>query len=395
MTWKCGFSVIEENFKDEKIQLFIDFWTERCGTGTSIDLETAQKGADSIYASQGLKAPEVCYWSSPVSMILAAETLKHGTKWVEKYYGKEIMLISNEYQKWLETLPFNFKKQKSRSVFENKFLAGANTLRNSWQPTLDKDIYQWVHVGLSAYYDRFFQDSSQQVIFHALNGALEANEHLYTKKTTGHPNPRFDVFNASEHCLYFAKQQIVAYAANLSIPESPEYGLRLLAKSCHTAILTETEFWVSGAAAIVEVNDRGEADCRSGPAVSFHDGSVLYAVNGFPVPEHYINADQNMELDSIPYNCGMREAFLECFGVKRYLAESNAVCVAKKRSSRLWNVNVANEVRSILEVDGKITKSPDGAGFHYYESYKKVKSFAEFEESLDENMSFTITNQLE
>jgi hypothetical protein len=394
MSWKCGFSVIEENFEDEKIQSVIDFWTERCGIGNSIDLDTVQKGANSIYARKGLKAPKICYWRSSVSMILAAETLKHGANWVEKNYGKEIMLISNEYQRWLETLPLNFKKRNSRKVFENKFLAGANTLRSSWQPALDKDIYQWVHIGLSNYYNRFFQDSSQQVIYHALNGALEANEHLYTKKMTGHPNPRLDVFNASEHCLYFAKQAIVAYAANLSIPDSPEYGLRLLAKGCHTAILTETECWVSGAAAMVEVNGRGEADCRSGPAVRFHDGSVLYAVNDFPVPELYINADQNMNLESIPYNCGMREAFLECFGVKRYLTESNAVCVAKKRSSQLWNVNVANEVRSILEVDGKITNSLDGAGIHYYESFKQVKSFAEFDDSFDEHMGFTITNQL-
>ncbi len=391
---QCMNDYIDKKFQSPEVQSIINFWTERCETGKSIDLETVKKGADCIYANHGLKTPEICYWSSPVSMILAAETLKNGRRWVEKYYGKEIMRISMEYQKWLEKLPFGFKKQKSSAVFENKFLAGAETLRNSWQPPLDKDIYQWVHGGLSDYYDRFFQDTSEHVIFHALNGALESNEYIYSRiMRSKAANPRCHVFNASEHCLYFAKQEIVANVANLSIPDFPEPGLKLLAKSCHSAILTEAECWVCDAAVVLEVNDRGGTECRSGPAVSFCDGSVLYAVNDFPVPESYIKYGENMELASIPYNSRMREAFLECFGVKRYLTESNAVCVAKKRGSRLWNVNVANEVRSILEVNGKITKSPDGPGIHYYESYKQVKTFTEFEESLDEHESFTITNQ--
>lgn len=387
----CMNEYIDNKFQSPEVQSIIDFWTDRIGKRINID--AAEKAASIIYAQHGLKAPEILCWESHISMELAAATLWSGIKYVERSYGKEIMDISNEYQKWLlslEVYPSAKPKKRSRKNLSK----GMNELRESWYPTLNLDTLKWVHGGLAEYYPRFFNHSCDSVDFHALHGALEPNEQLYSKNILTCNTMSCDEFNAPEQCLYFAKQDIVAYVSNLKIPDSVETGFRLLAKSCYTAILTENECWISAAPKTIKRNEDGEIDCRIGSAIHFNDNSELYAVNGFPVPEDYVSVPFEMELKDMPYNCGMRTAFLECFGVERYLTESNAVCVAKKRSSRLWNVNVANEVRSILEVDGKITKSPDGAGIHYYESYKQVKTFAEFDDSLDKDMSFTITNQL-
>lgn len=389
MRWKCGFSAIEENFKDEKIQSIIDFWTDQIGK--RINSDAAEKAASIIYAQHGLKAPEILCWESHISMELAIYTSWHGTKWVEQCYGKEIMEISNEYQKWLLSLEI-YPRTGPKKHRRKNLLKGMNELRESWYPTLNLDTLKWVHGGLAEYYPRFFNRSCDSVDFHALHGALEPNEQLYSKNILSDGTAKYYEFNAPEQCLYFAKQDIIAYLSNLKIPDSVETGFRLLAKSCYTAIVTDCEFWISAPPKIIKRNEDNEIDCRKGSAIQFNDNSELYAVNGFPVPEDYVSVPFEMELKDMPYNCGMRTAFLECFGVKRYLTESNAVCVAKKRSSRLWNVNVANEVRSILEVDGKISKSHDGAGTHYYESYMQVKTFAGFEESLDEHLSFTIAN---
>ena len=390
---QCMNDYIDKKFQSPEVQSIIDFWTDRIGKRINID--AAEKAASIIYAQHGLKAPEILCWESHISMELAINTSWHGTKWVEQCYGKEIMEISNEYQKWLLSLE-KYPRTGPKKHRRKNLLKGMNELRESWYPTLNLDTLKWVHGGLAEYYPRFFNHSCDSADFHALHGALEPNEQLYSKNILSSNTGTYVEFNAPEQCLYYAKQDIVAYVSNLKIPDSVETGFRLLAKSCYTAILTDCEFWISAAPNTIKRNKDNEIDCRNGSAIHFNDNSEIYAVNGFPVPEDYVSVPFEMELKDMPYNCGMRTAFLECYGVKRFLRDSEAECVAEDVEKRLWNLpaNVFGEVRSILEVDGSVVECYEGVGIHYYESFKQVKTFTEFEESLDKDSSFTITNQL-
>ena len=180
------------------------------------------------------------------------------------------------------------------------------------------------------------------------------------------------------------------------MPRCYETGFRLLAQCCYKGILTETDLWVCAAPKMIIRNLEDEVDCSRRAAVRFIDDSELYVVNGFPVPESYITEPEEMTLESMPYNCSMREAFLRCYGIKRFLIDSKAKCVDKDLGRRLWKLkpDACNTVRSILEIDGNVHESIDGPDIHYYESFKQASTFAEFEESLDEHASFTITNQL-
>ncbi len=386
-------SYIGEQFKDEKVQTIIDFWTKRTNSFMSIDEESAQTAADLIYAQNGLTAPKICYWGSPVSMMLASETIRRSRACVEHSYGKEIINISNEYQEWVSEIS-SAELKKSRSTYNSKLLNGMNSLRFDWYPTLNLDTLRFVDGWLTEYYPRFFDRSCDLVCFHALHGALEPNEKLYSENMLSNDTRKFNIFMAPEQCLYFAKQDIVAHILNLEIPESSEIGFRLLARSCHNAFLTTNQFWVCNSARTIHRNKDNEIECLRGPAIKFCDDSELHAVNGFPVPESFITDDMNLE--QIPFNCSMREAFLRCYGVKNFLIDSKAVCVDQDNGRRLWNLvhDSANEVRSIMEVDGSVVDCYEGSGMHYYESFKQVKTFAEFGESLDKNMSFTITNHI-
>lgn len=404
----CGLTYVDQCFIEQPIQAIIDFWSSKIQLGREVDRAMAVDATSYVYKQYGLKPPKVRCWKSPIAMILAAETLSHGTKWVEHWYGKEIMQLTNEYVLWLKEFDGIVKSNKlsEKCICRHKFYSvkhlqsNCTVLRYEWLSKIKSETISLVHAGLMCYPPKSLFTTISFISEQALQGALEPTEVIYSRNTL-QKSPRTllakgDVFLAYERCRDFMAQDITAYLSDRPVPDSCETAFRLLAQCCYMAILGEHECWLSDAPAMSIVGSDQEIDCMNGPAIRFNDGSELFAVNGFPVPESYIAHPEDMKLEDMPYTCSMRTAFLECYGVKRFLRNSEALCVAEDVEKRLWNLlpDRFDEFRSILEVDGSKVDCSEGTGIHYYESFKQVKTFVDFEESLDEHSSFIITNQL-
>jgi len=87
---------------------------------------------------------------------------------------------------------------------------------------------------------------------------------------------------------------------------------------------------------ILNRDDRGRLHCTDGPALAYPDGWSIWAVNGVRVPEHVITSPKSQTLKDITgeENEEVRRVRIERFGWIRFLKESGAKAIHKRRNDR-------------------------------------------------------------
>ena len=116
----------------------------------------------------------------------------------------------------------------------------------------------------------------------------------------------------------------------------PLSGLFELCRSCGWIIPCQEICFASERHNVLHRDDRGRLHCEDGPALAYPDGWELWYVHGVSVNEKIVMrpASQTVSEINAEGNAERRRIRIEKFGWTRYLAESGATCVDRRRNDR-------------------------------------------------------------
>lgn len=113
-------------------------------------------------------------------------------------------------------------------------------------------------------------------------------------------------------------------------------GIWEVAKSAGWWAPYEKICWVSERHNILNRNGRGQLHCENGPALAYPDGWSIWAVDGVRVDEQIITSPETQTVKQIKTesNEEVRRIRIERFGWERYLKESGAKRLERRRNDR-------------------------------------------------------------
>lgn len=387
----CGFGWGESKVEQAPaLRAIQDRWCNMDSSGAIPDRQAAEIAIEQIFERMELPAPQVCWWSSPVSMLLAHEVQCLGEGGARALYGDAVFEESPEFAAWQREVrasplgrPIGLRvcacskgggRAQASDCPRHSVLIKRAVLASRWEEasTLASTINP---LPQSRHVDALARASFNCGMEHHYFAEQDLDR-IRDRPVFG---PEVSVW-AGQEVWSIAKMQLLEALTGADWSDSCLRPFQALAENTSVAIMRERQCWLSGRATYVGISDRGNIHGSRAPAAVFADGSALYANEGAILPRSFVERPEGLDVDAIDAQDAQpirRESLIRLYGVKRYLANRNALVEAAVGSTTLWSYRAGRlGQRHMLEIyeDSRLGSGP---GFTYYELPETVLSLEE------------------
>ncbi len=109
-------------------------------------------------------------------------------------------------------------------------------------------------------------------------------------------------------------------------------------------------------------NQRNFLHNQDGPAMTFRDGSQVFAINGVTIPESILRDAITIKQIDAEQNVEVRRIMIQLYGMAKYIEDSGAKIISSDEYGVLYKKDLAMDEPVVILKVINATKEPDGSG---------------------------------